>query len=109
TAAAINLTVAILAILLSLASAFEPTRDEPTAGPVARGPGAWAVYLTIALSGLTGLGSEAIWTRQLSLMLGATVYTFSNILAVFLLGLALGSSVGSFIARSSKDARVALA
>ena len=35
---------------------------------------------------MTGLGAEVVWTRQLSLMLGATVYTFSNILAVFLLG-----------------------
>jgi predicted membrane-bound spermidine synthase len=108
-AAAINLFVFLAAIGLATVSAYQPSEEEKSAGPAPRAPGAWAVYVAIALSGLTGLGSEAIWTRQLSLMLGATVYTFSNILAVFLLGLAAGSSVGSFIARSSKDARVALA
>jgi hypothetical protein len=52
-----------------------------------------AVHVTIALSGLTALGAEVVWTRLLSLMLGATVYTFSIILAVFLIGLGLAASV----------------
>ena len=72
-------------------------KKEAGAAAALRSPGAWAVYVSLGLSGLTGLGSEAIWTRQLSLMLGATVYTFSNILAVFLLGLGIGSSIGSFV------------
>src|SRR5678815_2494538 len=41
-------------------------------------------------------------------MMGATVYTFSVILAVFLVGLGIGSSAGSLIARSSIRPRVAL-
>ena len=60
---------------------------------------AWTVYVTIALSGLCALGAEVVWTRQLSLMLGATVYTFSIILAVFLAGLGIGSGVGASLAR----------
>ena len=36
---------------------------------------------TIALSGMTALGAEVVWTRLLSLLLGATTYTFSLILA----------------------------
>jgi spermidine synthase len=68
----------------------------------------WPVYLTIALSGLCALGAEVIWTRLLSLLLGATVYTFSIILAVFLIGLGLGSSVGSFLARGMARPRLAL-
>ncbi|HEY4303613.1 MAG TPA: fused MFS/spermidine synthase [Gemmatimonadaceae bacterium] len=58
-----------------------------------------AVYIAIGLSGLSGLGAEVVWTRLLSLMLGASVYTFSIILAVFLIGLGFGSSAGSFLAR----------
>ena len=50
---------------------------------------------TIGLSGATALAAEAVWTRLLSLLLGATTYTFSLILAAFLLGLGIGSSVGS--------------
>ena len=42
-----------------------------------------------------------IWTRLLSLLFGATVYTFSLILAVFLFGLGIGSSLGSAIGRST--------
>lgn len=53
----------------------------------------------IALSGCTALGAEIVWTRQLSLLLGATTYTFSLILAVFLVGLGLGTAFGSRHAR----------
>ena len=49
---------------------------------------------------MCALGAEVIWTRLLSVMIGATVYTFSIILAVFLVGLGLGSAGGSFLARS---------
>jgi spermidine synthase len=70
--------------------------------------GAWAFYLTIALSGMAALGAEVIWTRLMSLMLGGTVYTFSIILAVFLVGLGIGSSVGAFLARQAVSARLAL-
>ena len=41
---------------------------------------------------MTALAAEVIWTRLLSLLFGATVYTFSLILAVFLLGLGIGST-----------------
>ncbi|HWN85692.1 MAG TPA: hypothetical protein VNN99_11095, partial [Vicinamibacterales bacterium] len=66
------------------------------------------VYVAIALSGLTALGSEVVWTRLLSLIFGATAYTFSLILAVFLVGLGIGSSVGASMARSSTNPRTAL-
>jgi spermidine synthase len=41
-------------------------------------------------------------------MLGATVYAFSIILAVFLAGLGLGSTAGSFLARNSPRPGIAL-
>ena len=69
--------------------------------------GAWAVYMAIALSGATALSSEVIWTRLLSLLFGGTVYTFALILAVFLFGLGIGSSVGSAIGRGAARPRVA--
>ena len=46
---------------------------------------------------MSALGAEVVWTRLLSLMLGGTVYTFSLILAVFLIGLGIGSSLGAFL------------
>ena len=44
------------------------------------------IYVATALSGMTALAAEVLWTRHLSLLLGGTVYTFALILAVFLLG-----------------------
>jgi len=72
------------------------------------GTGLASIYLAIAISGLTALGSQVIWTRLLSLLVGATVYAFAIILAVFLLGLGLGSSAGAVIARSTARPRLAL-
>jgi spermidine synthase len=54
------------------------------------------------------LGAEVVWTRLLATMMGATVYTFSVILAVFLVGLGIGSSAGALLARSAIRPRVAL-
>jgi spermidine synthase len=109
-AVALNLAVAGLAVLL--ARRIPAAGTERAAIPSRRGetaPGAWAVYVAIALSGMTALSAEVIWTRILSLLFGATVYTFSLLLAVFLLGLGIGSSVGAAIGRRLAHPRLALA
>jgi spermidine synthase len=67
-----------------------------------------AVHIAIALSGFCALAAQVIWTRLLSLLFGASTYTFSLILAVFLIGLGIGSSLGSIIAKSVERPRVAL-
>ena len=66
------------------------------------------VYVSIALSGFCALSAEVIWTRLLSLVFGASTYTFSIILAVFLVGLGIGSSIGSLMAKSIRNPRIAL-
>jgi spermidine synthase len=120
TAAAINAIVAIGAFMLSKRARYAPH-------PVNAGPGApdaadtvidsttpikpgaaRGVYVAIALSGLTALGAEVVWTRLLALLFGQTTYAFSVILAVFLIGLGIGSAVGSTVARSTAHARVIL-
>ena len=108
-AVAINLTVAAIALALAAASArYEAPADLAQGGAVGRAPRAWAVHLAIALSGMSALGAEVVWTRLLSLLLGGTVYTFALILAVFLIGLGIGSSFGAFLARRAARARLAL-
>lgn len=72
-------------------------QDRPVAGPHP-----WPVYATIALSGACALGAEVVWTRNLGLLLGPTVYTFSIILAVFLVGLGIGSSGGALLSRVAR-------
>ena len=83
--------------------------DATAQGGAPRPSGTVPVYIAIALSGLSALGAQVIWTRLLSLMLGPTVYTFSIILAVFLTGLGIGSAFGSLIARQTKRPQVILA
>src|SRR5581483_2822356 len=113
-AVAIDVVVALASIALSRVTSHTPA-DEPDFAvddvlPRRLIPrGTWPVYVTIGLSGATALAAEAIWTRNLSLLLGATTYTFSIILAAFLFGLGIGSSVGASIGRTSKNPRLALA
>jgi spermidine synthase len=107
-AAALNVAVAVPALLLAKMTSYEPPPVAPRADKSSRTPGAVHAYVAIALSGMTALACEVIWTRLLSLMLGATVYTFSIILAVFLMGLGIGSSVGAFLARTTPRPAVVL-
>jgi spermidine synthase len=103
-AAAINVAVALFS--------FGLAKSTPDHAVVAPGEpkrafwsgGATSVYLAIAISGATALGAEVVWTRLLSLLLGATVYTFSIILAVFLVGIGIGSWVGAIVGRGAKPA-----
>ena len=67
------------------------------------------VLYVIGLSGLTALGAQVVWTRLLSLYFGGTVYTFSLILAVFLVGLGLGSMAGTRLAHTSRRPLLVLA
>jgi spermidine synthase len=111
-AIAINLLVAAVSYLVAgrvpaHGAAESPMEPEP-APSVAQAPGSrWPVYVTIGISGASALAAEIVWTRLMGMLMGATVYVFSIILAVFLIGLALGSGAGSYIARSGR-ARVAL-
>ena len=111
-AAAINGAVALAAFALSVSTRFEQQvgasvsgavriekQSMPEAGVTKTFP--WPVYVAIALSGMTAIGAEVVWTRLMSLILGGTVYAFSIILAVFLFGLGIGSGVGSALARKS--------
>ena len=107
-AAAVNALCAALAFSLAAVAAHHAPAAPAAADRAPPRLEAAAVYLTIALSGLTALGAQVVWTRLLSLLLGASVYTFSIILAVFLLGLGLGSSAGSLLARGGRNSLVML-
>ena len=111
-AIAINLAVAgisyVVAGRVPAHGAAESVSEAQPAGAAAPSPGTrWPVYVTIGISGASALAAEIVWTRLMGMLMGATVYVFSIILAVFLIGLALGSGIGSYIARSGR-ARAAL-
>ena len=112
-AVALNAIVAIAAYLLSKRAPYDPpyaVTSEPGVRAGFKGIKSWAprgIYVAIALSGLTALGAEVVWTRLLSILFGATTYAFSVILSVFLIGLGIGSAIGSTIVRSTAKARAA--
>jgi len=113
-AVAIDVAVAVASLALARVTQHEP--EEAAAAAVADPgekrrlipPGTWPVYVTIGLSGATALAAEAVWTRLLSLLLGATTYTFSLILASFLVGLGIGSSAAAMLAKQLRNPRTAL-
>lgn len=67
-------------------SPIEPVADADT-------PPVRLILWGIAVSGFCALGYEVLWTRVLTLGIGASVYGFTIILAAFLTGLALGSKI----------------
>jgi spermidine synthase len=108
TAATLNGAVGLLSLALAAFTPYAAPAANLGPATAATGRGSWSVYVAIAISGASALAAEVIWTRDLSLMIGATVYTFSIILAVFLVGLGIGSSVGSLLARSSPRPKMLL-
>ena len=105
-AVGLNAIVALTSLgVAAVASRHEPVKAAAEGRPV---DGASAIYVATALSGLTGLAAEVVWTRQLSLLIGGTTYTFSLILAAFLVGIGLGSAGASALARDARRARLAL-
>jgi len=50
------------------------------------------ILLSFGLSGMVALVYQVAWNRILSLLMGSSVYAFSLILTVFILGLALGTA-----------------
>ena len=97
-AAAVNISIALIIYFL-----FKPPLKErlpfietssDKEGPALKKSEIF-ILLSFLLSGLTALVYQVVWTRILSLLLGSSVYAFSMILSVFILGLALGTVTAS--------------
>jgi spermidine synthase len=60
-------------------------------------------FYAFALSGAAALMYEVIWTRELSLLFGSSVYAVSTMLTSFMSGLTLGAYIGGKIADRTKN------
>ena len=109
-AIALNIAVALLGLALASEESYSTAELPPHVAPAIAQPppGATAIYIVTAISGMTALAAEVIWTRLFSLLFGATVYSFALILAVFLLGLGIGANLGAVIARKTMRPALAL-
>jgi spermidine synthase len=106
--ASVGVGVGVLAILLGRSwkrpsddAAASVSRSEP--GTAAHDRASSARWALLALCvGVASLAEEVIWARALIPQLNSSTYAFSAILAVFLLGLALGAqAAGRLMARGA--------
>ena len=102
-AAVLNLIIAVASWTLSKGAAGRPPEPSRAESRPPRLP-----LLVAAGSGLAALLYEIAWTRSLVLSLGSTVHAFTFILAAFILGLALGSALGSLLLPRLRDMPAAL-
>ncbi|MBI3184506.1 MAG: fused MFS/spermidine synthase [Myxococcales bacterium] len=99
----VNALVAIVARVVARrseaevpASPAEPKAEEGS--PPALAP-AWFVFAASGAVGFVFLLMELVWYRMLAPLLGGSTFTFGLILAVALLGIALGGGAYAFLAR----------
>ena len=117
-AAATNLCIGLVSLVLegrlpatsSVERAGTGTPPDLTAAPGQGHPAdsfpCRLVLWGIGLSGFCALGYEVLWTRVLTIAVGASVYGFTIMLAAFLAGIALGSTAyGLLPSRGSGSAR----
>jgi spermidine synthase len=104
---AMSISAGLLALLLDrLPGQVRPAHSAASAStpaaPILRLPRSVILFATF-ISGFIALALEVLWTRLLSEGLGATIYLFVLILAVYLLGIACGSSLYSRLSHSARD------
>jgi spermidine synthase len=112
-AAAVNLVIAAVGFLAfrdrrARGDSVPPSLKGSDPQPGARAtPAMRAALVSAFAAGLVGLAAEVLWTRLLVFSLQGFTYTFSAMLATFLLGLALGGfAFGRVASRTSDPARV---
>lgn len=99
-AVGVNLAVGVAALLITrylmapVAETVSPTPvlTEPEgAGEAGRGRPLRNLYAAVTITGFASLVLQMVWVRQLSVILGGSVYAFTAVLFVFLVGIGLGS------------------
>ncbi len=79
--------------------ARESDRDTRAGGSVVPSVSVERVLWGIGVSGFCALGYEVLWTRVLSMVVGASVYSFTVMLVSFLAGIAFGSKAFGYFIR----------
>jgi spermidine synthase len=109
-AATLNVLVALAAFCYARAHPLPPATTQETMPQPASSPATTSFSIIsrlmlagLFLSGFAALGYEIVWTRYLSLPLSNTRYTYTIILAMFLLGTAIGSMAFSSCAHRIKN------
>lgn len=104
-AAALNMIVGVIAITLqrraqSHAEVAETIEVEDSVAAF-EGRGFW--FFAALVSGFVTIGTQVSWTRVLTMIIGSSTYAFSIVVALFLVGLAIGAWI---IARKDRSSRL---
>ncbi len=69
----------------------------------------WLAALALGASGFASLTLQVVWTRLLVQILGPTTYAFSIVVAIFIIGIAGGAAIGSWLVARVRSAAAGLA
>jgi spermidine synthase len=86
-----------------------PDPGSRIANPGSRQSRPWLAAVALGASGFASLTLQVVWTRLLVQILGPTTYAFSTVVAIFIIGIAAGSAIGSWLAARSKSPGLGLA
>src|SRR5262249_48108366 len=91
TAAIVNVVVGVIALLLqrrTQVSTVAPVAESP----LNRAPDTGGIFTLAAFaSGFVTISAQVAWTRVLTMIIGSSTYSFSLVVALFLIGLAGGA------------------
>jgi spermidine synthase len=115
-AAALNVIVGVVALLIAKASPVYPPEGghhqvEKEAHPVVSGfsrINQWPLWIVVIVSGFASLGLEIVWFRLMLQFVIATTQAFTAMLATVLGGIAIGGLIAAWILRSPRDHYAAL-
>ena len=102
-AAVLNAIVGVIAILLQRRTDSLPAHREPDPIHLRKDPSNPIWYFAALTSGFVTISAQVAWTRTLTMIIGSSTYAFSIVVALFLIGLALGAWL---IARKDRSARL---
>ena len=69
----------------------------------------WLAAMALGVSGFASLTLQVVWTRLLVQILGPTTYAFSTVVAIFIIGIAIGAAIASPLSTRMKTPATGLA
>lgn len=90
-AAAGNLLIGLAVLVSGRAKALSNRIASVSSEPTHESSGAAFWFLCAFVSGLVTISMQVVWSRLLSMIIGSSTYAFTIVLALFLIGLALGA------------------
>jgi len=82
---------------VSSVGATAPAHQAPALATTKRASTTWIAAAALGVSGFASLTLQVVWTRLLVQILGPTTYAFSTVVAIFIVGIAIGAAIASRI------------